>query len=172
MEYLTKDVAQLKIFDNTTAVTIHPQKPMIVPSHVFFGLIIVSGVLPNAWRYKIDVIISGQNKQACKIYTNREIAKCKNRWQMEEKTSCKIRNLITLPPRKAKVSSALMLLTAIKVATRPTVQWAWPPRSTDHFAPNPNKENLVTSNKHIDNRKERERDAGKNIVQKLAFINT
>lgn len=46
--YLGNDIGQLKTFDRTTEVTIHPQKPIIVPSHVFFGLILVSGVLPNA----------------------------------------------------------------------------------------------------------------------------
>jgi len=46
--YLDKGIGQLKIFDSTTEVIIHPQKPIIVPSHVFFGLTLVSGVLPNA----------------------------------------------------------------------------------------------------------------------------
>jgi len=46
--YLNGDTGQLKTFDRTTEVAIHPQNPIIVPSHVFFGLILVSGVLPNA----------------------------------------------------------------------------------------------------------------------------
>lgn len=46
--YLDKDIGQLKPFDRTTEVNIHPQKPIIVPSHVFFGLILVRGVLPSA----------------------------------------------------------------------------------------------------------------------------
>ena len=41
------NVGQLKTFDNTTAVAIHVQKPIMFPNHVFFGLILVSGVLPN-----------------------------------------------------------------------------------------------------------------------------
>jgi hypothetical protein len=45
--YLNDDNGQLKTFDRTTEVTIHPQNPIIVPSHVFFGLIFVRGVLPN-----------------------------------------------------------------------------------------------------------------------------
>jgi hypothetical protein len=44
---LNDDNGQLKTFDRTTEVTIHPQNPIIVPSHVFFGLILVRGVLPN-----------------------------------------------------------------------------------------------------------------------------
>jgi len=56
--YLDKGIGQLKIFDRTAEVTIHPQKPIIVPSHVFFGLILVSGVLPNACM-KIQKEIAG-----------------------------------------------------------------------------------------------------------------
>ena len=43
----------------------------------------------------------------------------------------------TLPPINANVSAAMMLLTEIRVATRPTVQWAWPPKRTGHVAPIP-----------------------------------
>ena len=48
-------------------------------------------------------------------------------WKIEEE--------LTLPPRKAKVSAAIILLIEIKVATRPTVQWALPPRRNGHPAP-------------------------------------
>lgn len=46
----------------------------------------------------------------------------------------------TFPPTKAHVSAAIMLLNEIKVATRPTVHWAWPPRSKGHAAPTPAKD--------------------------------
>lgn len=45
--YLSKDVGQQNILLKRTEVAIQPPKPIIVPSHVFFGLIWVNGVLPN-----------------------------------------------------------------------------------------------------------------------------
>lgn len=47
--------------------------------------------------------------------------------------------LNTLPPIKANVSAAIMLLKEIKVATRPTVQWGRPPRRMGHETPIPAK---------------------------------
>lgn len=49
------------------------------------------------------------------------------------------RGLNTLPPMKANVSAAIMLLKEIKVATRPTVQWGRPPRRMGHETPIPAK---------------------------------
>lgn len=60
-EYLNNDVGQLKTFDNMTEVSMHPQKPIIVPSHVFLGLILVSGVLPNVcMEVNMNLIIKDQ----------------------------------------------------------------------------------------------------------------
>lgn len=55
MEYLNKDLGQQNILDNTTEVAIQPPNPTIVPSHVFFGLTVVRGVLPNACIWSTEL---------------------------------------------------------------------------------------------------------------------
>jgi len=53
----------------------------------------------------------------------------------------------TLPPRKAPVSAAMMVLMEMIVARSPTVHWAWPPSNTGQLAassgPNQNSSTLI-----------------------------
>lgn len=48
--YPSAEVGQERIFDNNKQVAMQPVKPTRAPSHVFLGLILVSGVRPNAWN--------------------------------------------------------------------------------------------------------------------------
>lgn len=60
--YLNKDVGQHKIFDSIIEINMQPLRPAKAPSKVFFGLILVSGVRPNACKKKDNIIAKVSNK--------------------------------------------------------------------------------------------------------------